>query len=85
MAAFTHVLIRESVYASLLWAGYEEPAGLFYRTADVIFTALTPRLLVDMPYTNLPWAESPNRMYKSPDHFGERKGVLELALKALHD
>ena len=51
------------------------------RTADVVFTALTPRVLVDVPKTNLPWAEAPDRMYRQPGHLEERTRVLEMARK----
>ncbi len=53
----------------------------FYRTCDVVFTALTPRVLVDVPYKNLAWAEGPDRMYRQPQHGFERARMLELALK----
>lgn len=56
--------------------------GLFLRCCDVVFTALTPRVLVDVPYTNLPWATGPDRMYRQPTHFGERVRMLEATLKA---
>lgn len=52
----------------------------FNRTCDVVFTALTPHIFVDIPKTNLPWAEAPNRMYRNPSHVGERKAMLEAAL-----
>lgn len=53
----------------------------FCRTCDVVFTALTPRFLVDVPKTNLPWAEAENRMYKQQRHQGERSTMLELVKK----
>ncbi len=53
----------------------------FNRTCDVVFTALTPRVLVDVPYKNLAWAEGPDRMYRQPQHGFERARMLELALK----
>jgi len=56
-----------------------KPAVL--RTCDVVFTALTPRILVDVPYRNLPWATDPDRMYHQPQHTDERRRMLELALK----
>lgn len=51
------------------------------RCCDVIFTALTPRVLVDVPKENLPYAEADNRMYRQTSHVGERTRMLELALK----
>lgn len=52
----------------------------FARTCDVIFTALTPRILADVPKTNLPWATDSDRMFRQPSHVGERQRMLELAL-----
>jgi hypothetical protein len=56
-------------------------AEYFRRTCDIVFTALTPRALVDVPVTNLDHAYSENRMYRQPDHVDERRRMLELALK----
>ena len=55
--------------------------GAFLYTCDVIFTALTPRVLVDVPKQNLPWATDADRMYRQRDHVAERARMLELALK----
>lgn len=57
------------------------PPRFFQRTCDIVFTVLTPRVLVDIPVENLPWATGPDRMYREPQHVGERKRMLELALK----
>jgi hypothetical protein len=60
---------------------YRQGRGLpesFHRTADIVFTALTPRILVDLPYTDLPWASAPNRMWKTDGHVAERTRMLEL-------
>lgn len=53
----------------------------FRRTCDVVFTTLTPRILVDVPKTNLPWATDETRMYRQPGHIEERTRMLELARK----
>jgi hypothetical protein len=53
----------------------------FYRRCDVVFTALTPRVLVDVPIRNLPYYDAPNRSWKQKDHFRERKEMLRLALQ----
>jgi hypothetical protein len=54
----------------------------FGRTCDIVFTALTPRVLVDVPYENLPWASAPNRMWmQKKTHQKERARMLELVLK----
>lgn len=56
--------------------------GDFFRTCDVVFTALTPRILIDVPKTNLPWAEDDSRMYRQPEHQVQRGKMLELAFRA---
>ena len=55
---------------------------MFLRCCDVAFTALTPRVLVDIPKRNLPWAEDESRMYRQPGHQAERGKMLELAFQA---
>lgn len=52
---------------------------VWQRTCDVVFTTLTPRVLVDVPKENLPYATDASRMYRQPDHVGERQRMLELA------
>lgn len=51
------------------------------RTCDVVFTALSPRVLVDVPKMNLAWATDESRMYRQPEHVAERARALELALQ----
>lgn len=52
----------------------------FYRrTCDVVFTTLTPRVLLDLPYADREFASDPDRMWKQPGHVGERARMLELA------
>lgn len=55
---------------------------VFHRTCDVLFTALTPRVLIDVPVRNLPWASGKDRMYRQPGHQAERGRMLELAFRA---
>lgn len=50
----------------------------FYRECDTVFTALTPRILIDAPYSDLPWANADNRLWKQREHFGERRRMLNL-------
>lgn len=50
----------------------------FLRTCDIVFTSLVPRILADVPYRNLEHATGPARMYRQPQHVGERKRMLEL-------
>lgn len=53
----------------------------FNRTCDVVFTTLTPRVLVDVPKENLPYATGDDRMYRQAEHVGERARMLELTRK----
>lgn len=53
----------------------------YQRTCDIVFTALTPRVLVDVPYQGLPWESTPKRMWMQPTHQAERQRMLELVLK----
>jgi len=48
------------------------------RTCDIVFTALTPRVLVDVPVENLPWAYHYDRMWRQPEHQAERVRMLDL-------
>lgn len=57
----------------------EEMKPEFLRTCDVVFTTLTPRVLVDVPKVDREFASDPNRMWKQPNHVGERSRMLELA------
>lgn len=50
----------------------------FNRCCDVVFTTLTPRVLVDVPKENLPYATDASRMYRQSNHVGERARMLEL-------
>jgi hypothetical protein len=52
--------------------------AFFLRTCDIVFTGLTPRVLVDVPYERMPWDSDPDRMWKQPDHLAERSEMLKL-------
>lgn len=72
--------------AFALFAGQEDETffqegwgEIFERTCDVVFTALTSRILVDVPVEILPYAHGEDRMWKQPDHVGERTEMLRLA------
>ena len=54
--------------------------GIFHRTCDVVFTALTERKLVDEPVQMLDYAYGEDRMYRQEGFHEERKQMLELAL-----
>lgn len=68
-------------YASPKTPGANGEWGLISRTCDIIFTGLTQRILVDITKTNLPYAEDDNRMWKQPEHQGERAAMRELMLQ----
>ena len=55
--------------------------SMLQRTCDVVFTTLTPRLLVDLPFEYLPWTRAENRMYRNQEFLKERQLMLELARK----
>ncbi len=56
---------------------------IFRRTCDIIFTMLTPMIMVDVPYTNLDYASDNTRMWKQPNHFEEREQVRELCRRII--
>lgn len=49
----------------------------FDRTCDVIFSALTPRTIIDVGFRHREFAEGSDRMFKQPGHKAERDAVLE--------
>jgi len=53
--------------------------GFTCRTCDVVFTTLTPYVMVDVPYEQLPWSDDDNRMWRQPTHREERQRMLDLA------
>jgi hypothetical protein len=59
-----------------LYRQHHPDGWAFQRCADVIFSALTPRTVIDVGFQHLPWAERPGRMFKEPDH----KPVRDLML-----
>lgn len=52
------------------------------RTCDIVFTALTERVLVDLPYEDRPFSSAAGRMWMTAGHVDERKRMLDLALAA---
>lgn len=52
---------------------------LFLRESCRIFTVLTPRILVDVAKTDMPYASDPNRLWMQPDHVKSRDTALDLA------
>lgn len=71
-------LLDAQFHARLYAAANGEPAEFFHRTCDIIFTGLTPHVLVDVPYEDLPWASADNRMWRQPTHREERQRMLDL-------
>ncbi len=55
-------------------------SDLFRRTCDVVFAALTPNIIVDVPFEYLPQASSPDRMSRQAGFAVERQKILDLAL-----
>ena len=54
---------------------------VFQRTCDIVFTGLTPRVLVDIPHTSFDYASDPDRMWRQPTHQPERQRMLDLVLQ----
>lgn len=83
-AIFNYLLPRKAFDRFFAGDAHKVSDADFFRTCDVVFTALTPRVLVDAPYRNLPWAEGADRMYRTEGHVEERTRMLELA-RAVRD
>jgi hypothetical protein len=64
--------------------GIDEFDPMFQRTCDVVFTALAPRILVDVEHVDMWYAHAPNRMWKQESHVSERAAMLERA-RAVRD
>lgn len=60
---------------------YTRDLAAFNRRADNVFTTMTPRVLVDVPKADREMASDPSRMWRHPDHVGERDRMIELARK----
>src|SRR5262249_33023831 len=56
--------------------GYSTEDECFYRTCDVVFTALTPYVRVHYGHESFNFAYGPDRMYQHPAHNEERLMVL---------
>lgn len=64
---------RASLLNEIDWRG---AINVFRRTCDVIFSALTPRTVIDVGFAHLVWAETPDRMHKQSGHKQERDEIL---------
>jgi hypothetical protein len=81
LVGFGAVFHRDAPARAFLRYAPLEPNGttdFFLRTCDIVFTALTPRVLVDVPKENLPYAYHYDRMWRQPEHQAERARMLEL-------
>ncbi len=56
-------------------AAFERMNPTCYRP-DVVFTALTPMVWLDVPFTHLPWAFGGDRMYRQREHTQQRTQTL---------
>lgn len=61
---------------NLAWDKWDDYPDNYKRVCDVYFTTLVPQQWVDVPYRNLPWATADDRMYRQPEHVGERMAAL---------
>lgn len=57
-------------------------APWFQRECDTAFSALVPRTVIDVGFQHLPWAETPDRLFKQPDHRELRDAMLGVARMA---
>ena len=68
---------QAGIYRHGIYVGDPHP-DFWKRTCDIVFTGLTPRVLVDIPKQCLPWENDDNRMWKQPEHQAERARMLDL-------
>lgn len=73
--AFALMMGAEDIDPRVFTEGWEE---MFNRCCDIVFTALTPKVLVDVPKQDREFASDPDRMWKQPWHHGERQRMLNL-------
>lgn len=76
--AFTRFALASHAHGAVAWGTDGIDRSFFDRECDSVFTMLTPRILVDAPYSDLPWASAPNRLWKQPEHNGERERMRKL-------
>ncbi|HEU4400816.1 MAG TPA: hypothetical protein VFT43_01805, partial [Candidatus Polarisedimenticolia bacterium] len=78
-AAFHRIAPAKAFDRFFAFHGLDRDDQLFLRESCRVFTVLSPRVLVDVPKTDLPWASAPNRLWKQPDHIEMRERMLKLA------
>lgn len=76
--AFTRFALSSHRAGSIAWGTDGNDRALFDRTCDVVFTALTPRKAIDVPYEYLPQASNDDRMSRQPGFAVEREQILDL-------
>lgn len=76
--AIFHRDLPATAFSRFAFKRPEVEAPFFYRECDLVFTGLTPRVLVDADHRDLPWASDPDRLWKQRDHVGQRSRMLEL-------
>lgn len=52
----------------------------FLRCADVVVTSLVPWERIDLGHDDLPWADTPERMFRAEGHYEERERVYAKCL-----
>jgi hypothetical protein len=82
MVGFGAVFDRDLPAAAFArYPGFDLTDPVFLRCCDIVFTALTPRRCVDVPFRYLPWSSTPERMWKQPGFAVERESVLNTVLE----
>lgn len=81
LVGFGALFDRDLPAAAFARLGRVDDMAAFRRSCDIYFTALTPRILVDVPHTDLPYASGPGRMWTTPGHVEERSRALAHALQ----
>jgi hypothetical protein len=79
--AFSRFALSSHRAGAVAWGTDGVDRSLFERTCDVVFTALTPRVLVSVPHESFDYAHGDDRMWKQPTHQQERQLMLELVSK----
>lgn len=70
------------------YLAWEKPSWTlesFPRTCDIVFTALTPYVLVDLPYADRDYASAPGRMWTTNGHVAERRQMRDLVFEKMSE
>lgn len=83
MVGFGAVFNRLAAMQTFAWfLGYHQMPiddPLFLRESCRALTTLTPRILMNVPKADMPYASDPDRLWKQPDHVANRERMLTLA------